>query len=192
MKVLLFATLFFVSVQSAYANTPNLKAQMDLLFSTLAKKSFSEDRKAQKLVTESFNFVMMSKNILGTQVKKQGAQEFDWFVRTIREIVIKTVYPEAPDFFKGVKFYYEEMEKEGKGYKLLSIVSKRGEETEVLLTFMPDGKEWRITDVAIDDESWVSNIRDQVFKTIKKDHWKGLKELMNNRLSTLLNKKGKK
>jgi ABC-type transporter MlaC component len=84
------------------------------------------------------------------------------------------------------------MEKNGKGYDLLTIVSKRGEETEVLLTFMPFKKGWRIIDVAIDGESWVQNIQEQVFKTIKKDKWAGLKKSMNKRLSKLYKNKGRK
>jgi ABC-type transporter MlaC component len=50
--------------------------------------------------------------------------------------------------------------------------------------------DWRVVDVAIDDESWVSTINEKVAKTLKEKGWNGLKDLLNKRLKEL--KSGKK
>ncbi len=188
-KLIIFLLCF--SVGGLQAGTPNFQQKMEEIFKLLARPTFAKDNKAQNQVTNTFDFMQMSRQILGPEAKKQGAAEVEWFAKTLQKIVTKTVYPEAYDFLKGVKFSYEDVEKSGKGYSLLAIVNKRGEETEVLITFAKSAKGWKVVDVAIDDESWVENIRDQVLRTIKKEGWSGLKRSMNRRLAKL-NKKGKK
>ncbi len=176
------AFYYFSSVSFA---APNLQQQMGSIFKVLSENSFPSNLKGQRMVTRSFDFNSMSQKILGSEAKKHVASEINWFSKTIQNIVTKTVYPEAPGFFQGVKITYEDLEKIGKLYTLLCVVSKRGEETEVLLTFKKSGKMWKILDVALDDESWVENIREQVLKTIKKDKWQGLKKSLNKRLRDL-------
>lgn len=168
---------------------PKLARKMQSIFKVLSADSFPKSKKNQQMVTASFDFYAMSLEILGSEAKRQSPDEVKWFSKTIQNIVTRTVYPEAPNFFQGVKISYEDVEKIKSYYTLLSVVSKRGEETEVLLTFKKSGKEWRIIDVALDDESWVGNIREQVLKTLKKDKWKGLKKSLNKRLHDL-GKKG--
>jgi hypothetical protein len=67
-----------------------------------------------------------------------------------------------------------------------SLWTKKGGQDEKVDTH----GEWRVVDVAIDDESWVSTINEKVSKTLKEKGWNGLKDLLNKRLKEL--KSGKK
>ena len=183
----LFALLYMSNTWAA----PDLAKEMQKVFALLQSPKFETSISMQKKVTNTFSFSLMSKAILGKEAKKHTA-DLKWFTNTLQKIVTKTVYPEAPNFFQGVKISYEEVEKVGKNYTLLAVVMKRGEETEVLVTFSKVGKNWKIIDVAIDDESWVENIREQVSSTLKKKKWSGLKRDLNKRLADLEQKKGSK
>lgn len=186
---LLFVFIFCSLLSFELFAAPKLADNMKLIFKVLSDDSFPKNKKNQEMVTSSFDFYEMSLVILGDEAKNQSPAEVKWFSDTIQNIVTRTVYPEAPNFFQGVKITYEDVEKVKSNYTLLSIVSKRGEETEVLLTFKQTGNDWRIIDVALDDESWIRNIREQVLKTLKKEKWNGLKKSLNKRLNDL-GKKG--
>jgi ABC-type transporter MlaC component len=47
---------------------------------------------------------------------------------------------------------------------------------------------WKVVDVALDGESWVDSIRDQVVETLKKSKWTGLKKKLSDRLAELRTK----
>lgn len=174
-----FALLFTLGQTSAQIEV------IDKIFQTANKDNFSTDKKSQDFVSDHFNFDKMSKLILGSELKKQSAKEVKWFTNQIKSIIRKTINKKATDFLRKVKFQHEYVEKGKSKSSILTIVSKRGEESEVITKMEKEGDLWKITDISIDDESWTENIRTQVHKSIKEKGWKGLKDSLKKRLDEL-------
>ncbi len=169
----------------ATQNTLGQMAVIDEIFQKAKEKSFSTDKKAQRFVTDHFDFDAMAKLILGSEAKKQPKSEVKWFSNQIEQILSKTIYNKSTDFLNKVRFEHEYVEEGKKKSTILTIVKKRGEESEVMTKFENNNGVWKIVDLSIDDESWSENIRSQVHKSIKEKGWKGLKESLTKRLNEL-------
>ena len=158
---------------------------VELIFSKAGKTLVTSDKKLQNEINEQIDFSEMAKDVLGKEFKNRSALERSWFQETLKEIITRTVYPEAPKFLKRVKIQYKKVKEYGKRATVNSIVLRRGEETEVDYALRRIGERWKVVDVAIDGESWVDNISEQVHRTIRKRKWAGLKSRLGRRLASL-------
>jgi ABC-type transporter MlaC component len=141
--------------------------------------------KTKAELDNNFDFRLMSLNILGEEAKKRSPADLEWFEKSIKEIITKTVYPKAPDFLHGVKITYKTtVIKENKA-TVPSVVAKKGEKTDVSYTLVKNAGNWKVIDVSIDDESWVKTINEKLNKTLKEKGWSGVKDLLNTRLKAL-------
>jgi ABC-type transporter MlaC component len=139
-----------------------------------------------KAVVDSYvDFSEMSKKILASEVKKRSKEELMWFESTIKEIITRTVYPEAPKFLENVEFSFNKTEINNQNAKITSIVKKKGDSVQIDYEFKKIRNEWKIVDVSIDDESWVKTINEKIKKTITEKGWKTLTEKLNKRLNEL-------
>jgi ABC-type transporter MlaC component len=143
---------------------------------------------AKNELDAQFDFHQMSLSILGEEVKKRSPDELKWFEVSIKEIITKTVYPKAPNFLKGVKITYKNTLIDENKATVPSVVSKKGEKTDVSYSLVKFGNSWKVVDVSIDDESWVKTINDKMKKTLKEKGWPGVKTLLNKKIKEL-NKK---
>lgn len=166
------------------------KAVVVDVFAKSKKTSITTNVSEQKAVSHHFNFEKMASSILSEKGKQISETEKKWFVQTIEEIISQTVYPKAPDFFSGVKISYEEVvfESDKKMASLNSVISKKGEETEVKYRFQRANTDWKIIDISVDDESWVEVIRDEVDSIWKKEKWAGVKKRLVQRLDKIKKK----
>lgn len=178
-------TLFFTISSPILANHP--KEIINEIFTITKNPKIESDESLQTKVNSYFSYSLMTKIILKNQLKKRSQKEIKWFQDTIEEIITKSVYPEAPSFFKNVTIEHEAPEKNKKLITILTIVTKRDEETEVQSTFTKIENSWKIIDISIDDESWTENIKEQVDKNIQQKGWSGLKNAMNKRLKEIKN-----
>lgn len=158
------------------------------IFEKAKNHKIIKNKKSQAQINKHINFHLMAKNALGSKFKTISQAEFNWFKKTLQAIIIKTVYPEAPKFLKNVQIDYEDVEVEKNKATVLSVVSKKGEETEVNYVLTKIKSRWIVMDISLDDDSWVESIRDQVIKTINKNKWSGLKTKLQNRLNELKSK----
>ena len=177
--IFLFLTLIFVR------NSFSQIEVIDKIFQTAKKETFATDKKSQEYVSDHFDFETMAKLILGKEEKKQPKTEVTWFTDKIREIITKTIFKEATNFLKKVKFEHEYVDKSKTKSSILTIVKKRGEESEVITKLENRKGVWKIVDLSIDDESWTENIRTQVNNSIKEKGWKGLKDALIKRSNEL-------
>lgn len=169
-------------------NISNTFAQMEVIeeiFTKAKQPNFAKDKKAHEYVNDHFNFNTMSKLILGSEIKKQPKKEIKWFTDQMENILSKTIYKKSSDFLKKVKYEHEYVEQGKKKAEILTIVKKRGEETEIMTKLTKTKGIWKIVDLSIDDELWSENIGSQVRKKIKKNGWKGLKRTLTKRLKEL-------
>lgn len=166
------------------------KAVVEEIFSKAAKQGVAKNPALQTEINRNIDFGRMARQALGKEAEKRSAAELEWFDRTLKEIITRTVYPEAPRFLNAVKISYRDVKVEDGRAKVASVVRQKGETTEVDYKLQQTGEGWRVVDVAIDGESWVDTISEQVRKTLEKRDWAGLKERLNKRLASL--KAGKK
>jgi ABC-type transporter MlaC component len=150
------------------------------IFAKAGKENLLNNQKAKLEVESHIDFAEMTKSILKEEVSKQNPTEIKWFENTIKEIITRSVYPSAPKFLDNVKISFKKIQNVGDLVKVASSINKKGEITSV---------DWKVVDVAIDDESWVSTINEKVQKTLKEKGWKGLKDLLSKRLKDLKSNK---
>lgn len=187
----LFCTLLlllpvFVKAQSTTDVAP--EALIQNIFTLAQKENPLNNPKLKTELDGSFDFKLMSLNILGSEAKKRSASDLQWFETSIKDIITKTVYPKAPDFLRGVKITYGSTLIDGNKATVPSTVAKKGEKTDVSYSLVKSPSGWKVIDVSIDEESWVKTINDKMNKAFKEKGWAGVKELLNNRLKAL-NKK---
>jgi ABC-type transporter MlaC component len=176
----------FVKAENTLESTPEVLIQN--IFSLAQKENPLTNSKTKNELDSRFDFHQMSLNILGEEAKKRSSADLKWFEDSIKEIITKTVYPKAPEFLKGVKITYKNTLIDENKATVPSVVSKKGEKTDVSYKLIKNGSTWKVIDISIDDESWVNTINDKMKKALKEKGWSGVREMLNNRIKSL-NKK---
>jgi ABC-type transporter MlaC component len=167
------------------------KAVIEEIFQMVKDEKLASDSAAQKQVDRHIDFNDMADSVLGSHSKAIAKADSEWFRSTLKSIITKTVYPEAPDFMKGVKIEYVDESVGATKASIVSEVAQKGDVTEVRYDLKKKGGQWVVVDVAIDDESWVQSIREEVNDVIATKKWAGLKQRMSDRLKELDSKKSK-
>ena len=167
----------------AVGETPQVLVKK--IFDQAKKKEIAKDIQLQAQVSSYIDFEEMARKTLGKEYQKLAKSDKKWYASTLQKVISKTVYPKAPEFFSGVTISYEDAEVEGNVTSLNSTLTKKGEETEIKYVLTKEKDQWKIIDIAIDDESWVETIRDEVQEVMEKEKWAGLKKRLNSRLKKL-------
>jgi len=185
-----FITLTILAL-NCYAASSNPEELIKDIFLKTAKENLLLNSKLKNEVESHIDFQEMSKTILAAEYTKHPAADLKWFESTLKEIITRSVYPSAPKFLENVKITYKKSKTtdSDSDSKVLSSVSKKGESTDVDYVLKKVNNEWKVVDVAIDEESWVKTINEKVQRTIKEKGWNGLKDLLNKRLTELKNSK---
>jgi ABC-type transporter MlaC component len=156
------------------------------IFTKASSREFKKSKTLQKMVSHYFDYDKMGVTILAQFASKQSSSDISWFKNTIKGIITRTVYPEAREFLSKVKITHQLEEETKDSVQVLTLIKKRGEETEILSDFVKESSKWRIINISIDDESWVENIQEQVHKTIKEKGWIELRKSLSKRLNELI------
>ena len=183
--ILSFCTVLTLTPALA-AKTP--RQVVDEIFVKVSRSEISKNNKLQHEVTKNFDFQHMGKSVLGARFSKLSKSERVWFVRTLKRIITESIYPNALDFFAGVKTTYEKTKTKKGIASLTSVLEKKGEETDVAYRFHKVSGSWLLIDVEIDDESWIEGIKEEVQDVLQKEKWSGLKKRLNRRLAKLKKK----
>lgn len=184
------ASLFTFIVLCALILTENVSAAspeelIKDIFLKTGKENLLLNAKTKAEVEAHIDFKEMAKTVLAEEYTKRSASDLKWFEVTLKEIITRSVYPSAPKFLENVKITYKKTKATDRDAKVSSSVSKKGESTDVDYLLKKVGDDWKVVDVAIDEESWVKTINEKVQKTIKEKGWNGLKDLLNKRLTEL-------
>jgi ABC-type transporter MlaC component len=191
-KVLLLLALVLNLVNhSLRAETLGPEDLIKDIFQKTGKENLLLNSKLKSEVESHIDFSEMSKAILAEEYAKQTSGDLKWFETTLKEIITRSVYPSAPKFLENVKITYKKTKSTESDARVSSSVSKKGESTDVDYVLKKINNEWKVVDVAIDEESWVKTINEKVQKTLKEKGWKGLKDLLTKRLNELKNNKKK-
>ena len=181
--------VFLLVVLSIFAFNATASASPEELIKDIFQKTGKENlllnNKVKAEVEAHIDFKEMSKAILAQEYTKRNDLDLKWFETTLKEIITRSVYPSAPKFLENVKITYKKTKATETDAKVSSSVSKKGESTDVDYLLKKINNEWKVVDVAIDEESWVKTINEKVQKTLKEKGWAGLKDLLNKRLTEL-------
>lgn len=191
MKIILsFLLLVTLIVKAEAVEIQKPEEVIQKIFTLAASDNLHKNQTVKTELDNYVDFKEMSQNILGSEVNKRSKEDLLWFEKTIKEIITKSVYPEAPAFLKGVKISYRTSIIDNDKATVPSVVAKKGERTDVGYKLKLNSKnEWKVVDVAIDDESWVKTINQNLQKTMSEKGWNGIKTLLNNKLVALNSKK---
>jgi ABC-type transporter MlaC component len=185
-KIALFSVLVLnLFITSAFAATATPEEIIKDIFAKTGKENLLQNSKLKDEVESHIDFGEMAKTVLAAEYTKHSSADQKWFETTLKEIITRSVYPSAPKFLENVKITYKKSKVGEADAKVSSSVSKKGESTDVDYLLKKANGEWKVVDVAIDEESWVKTINEKVQKTIKEKGWSGLKDLLNKRLNEL-------
>lgn len=170
---------------SVEAGTAKPKAVIEEIFSKVKEEKISESKIMQAEVNRLIDFDEMAAKVLSGKELKVSQKQRQWFNSTLKSIITKTVYPASPDFLKGVKIQYTDESTKKDRASITSEVLKKGEITEVRYDLRLIKGHWLVVDIAIDDESWVESIREEVQNILLTKNWAELEKRMNQRLKEL-------
>lgn len=178
------AVLLWSGFSSAAVQDP--KAVVEEIFAKAADDAVVSDISRQSTINAMVDFDALARGALGKLSGKTSPKDFAWFKETLQSIITLTVYPNAPDFLKGVKISYDQVLLNNDTATVSSTVQKKADLTEVsyILHKGKDGA-WRVVDIALDGNSWTESINEQVEEKVRKSGWTGLKTAMEKRLSEL-------
>ena len=180
---LLFLPLFLLSGGS-FAQAGPVEVVSETI-KTCGLKKFKTDVKLQNIVSAHIDFNQMAKSTMSKFAKKISAKDRKWYTKTLKTIIIKTVYPEAPGFLKNINFTSTKLNKMKDATIVNSIVVDKGEEIELEYFFAQVDKKWKIIDVAVDGSSWVEDIKEQVDEIWDEYKWSGVKRKLNKKIKEL-------
>lgn len=154
------------------------------------KASHAENaRTIEKLV----DFRQLTIDALGDRTKDASSAQKKEIEDLLRKIITKTVYPEAPKFFRDVKIDFTDEEKNNQGRTHITSVVNKGEKRSTVEYWLaPEGASFRVVDLAIEGERWVENVHDQFNEIIGKHGVAGLISRMKKRATELDKKTAKK
>lgn len=187
----LLTVLFALSTSvSAFAAADSARGVVE----TIIDRASKLDNKATKAENTKTIESLVDFDKLTTDALAQNASEVKPAQRAqirdlLKTIITKTVYPEAPKFFRDVKIQYTgEAEQDGRTH-ITSLVTKGNKRSTVEYWLAKEAGGYKVVDLAIEGERWVENVSDQFDAVISKQGASGLIAKMRKRASELGTKK---
>ena len=164
---------------------------------TIIERASKLDQKAtrpesERIIESQIDFQKLALDALGDNANEATSAQRTQIQDLLRKIITKTVYPEAPKFFRDVKIQYTGEEKSvSDRTHITSIVTKGSKRSTVEYWLAPGAQGYKVVDFAIEGERWVENVGDQFDEVIAKNKVSGLISKMNKRLGELERNKKK-
>jgi phospholipid transport system substrate-binding protein len=138
-----------------------------------------------KTIESLVDFKKLTLDALGDNAAKANPSQKQEIQDLLRKIITKTVYPEAPAFFRNVDIQYTGEEKLDSKTHITSVVTKGEKRSTVEYWLANESGQYRVVDLAIEGERWVENVHDQFEEIIQKQGVGGLITKMKKRLNQL-------
>lgn len=157
---------------------------------TIIEKASKLDNKATKAqnaraIESLVDFEKLANDALGDNLSDTKPNERKKIQDLLRKIITKTVYPEAPKFFRDVKIQYTAEAEDGGKTRISSVVTKGTKRSTVDYWLAKQGDGYKVVDLAIEGERWVENVSDQFDEVIAKHGVSGLISRMQKRLNQI-------
>lgn len=161
---------------------------------TIVERAKELDNKAKRAenartIESLVDFQKLATDALGRRASEATPPQKKEIESLLRTIITKTVYPEAPKFFRDVKIEFTGEEISAGRTHVTSVVTKGDKRSTVEYWLSDASGKFRVVDLAIEGERWVENVHDQFDEIIGKNGVKGLIAKMKKRANELQSKK---
>ena len=136
-----------------------------------------------ELVIPRFDFISMSKWVLGKHWKTASVSQRNEFVDQFKSLLIRT-YARALLEYSGQKIIYypvEENPKSNLAVVKTELTSTSSAQLPILYRMHQKNQEWKVVDVAVDGVSLVTTYRGSFATQIKKDGFDSLLEQLSKK-----------
>lgn len=182
-----FALLSTVASATAYASpTDTVRGTVDAVVETLADAGLDEDSKRSRvteLITERFNFPVMSQRILATNWKKANDDQRARFIGLFTRILANTYWLRIKEYSEQTVEYAGEKIKNKKTARVNTVILSGNKKIPVDYSLYLKGEQWFAYDVAIEGVSLVSTYRSSYQQIAKQEGIEGLLAKMEQKLA---------
>lgn len=146
-------------------------------------KKIKDDALRQK-VNSFLDLEAMARAALHAHWDTAGPAERQEFMSLLWELVESMAYRNSQDFLSSGKIFCESAPAAGAEYKVTCTVQEEGEvlETNLVYWLHPEGAEWKIRDVVLDEVSLITDLRYQFDKLIAENGFEKLLSRMREKL----------
>lgn len=189
---------FSLLVMFSLASSPSWAVPQDpkeVVETIIAKAKNLDNKKEFKQSSSTIeslvDFDLLTSEALGENYKTATTEQRTQIQELLKKILTRTIYPEAPKFFKNVKVNFTAQNADGSAAQrvhISSVVTKDSRRSTVEYWLAPRNGSYKIVDLAIEGERWVENVHDQFSELIEKKGVAGLISRMQKRASELARK----
>jgi phospholipid transport system substrate-binding protein len=177
-RALALVTLLVAALPVAAAEPQELvRKSIDRVIEVLKDESKSDAdkrREVESLVKGHFDFIAMSRRILGQSWKQASPDQQAQFASLLEQILSNTYWNRLRSFTNERVDYLKEEIKQDKYAKVDTLIITRTVEIPVDYKLYRKGDEWLVYDVVIEQVSLVRNYRGSYSEIIKNDGIDGL------------------
>lgn len=150
-------------------------------------------KKARKTIEGMVDFSAIARNSLGEYWPRLKGGDRSAFSRLLKEIIGRTVFPKAPEFFRNTNIKIEKqkfLDSASKKAYVKSLVTHKKKKAIVEYWLEKRARAgWQVVDLAIEEERWVENLNEQFLDIIDEFSYTELKKRMQKKLAELKQKK---
>ena len=171
---------------TAHASTESPKGVVETIVEQ--SKLLSDKSKfsaATKTIEDLVDFDKLTSAALSESMSQGSAKEVSTVKELLKKIITKTVYPEAPNFFKDVNIQFTDEQASHNQTHVTSTVTKNNKRSTVEYWVTNVGGKLKVVDLAIEGERWVENVKDQFQAVIERHGYAGLISRMQKRLKQI-------
>jgi ABC-type transporter MlaC component len=179
--------LFAVTAHAAVPDTSTPKGVVETI---IEGASHLDDKAAHaenaRTIEGLVDFQKLANDALGSNASAASAAQKKEIAELLKGIITRTVYPEAPKFFRDVTVDYTAESKTPQNTThITSVVTKGSKRSTVEYWLAPENNSYKVVDLSIEGERWVENVHDQFDEIIGKKGVSGLIQKMKKRLHEL-------
>lgn len=185
-----FLVIFLALVTFAFAKEPleAIKNPMDKSILTLQNPEFKTQRKTQReklksIVTDTFDFVEISKRTVATHWKDFSSEQKKQFIDCFSQMLLNSYFQKIQGAYSDEQIVYlgQQNVSDSKAVVMTKIVRKNGE-FPINYSLLKTADSWRIYDVVVEGVSLVKNYRAQFEEILLKESPSKLLERLQEKL----------
>ncbi|MEF3168875.1 MAG: ABC transporter substrate-binding protein [Deltaproteobacteria bacterium] len=185
------AVLFALATNLAAANAPLpiVKSSVDAIIAVLKENGLDREQKREKIrsiVQERFDFIEMSKRILGTNWGTLSPGDQNAFVDRLKRL-LEASYVNKIESYTDEKVVFGDEIIKGRYAKVESKAITKTADIPIDYVLIQKDGEWFVYDVIIENVSLISNYRSTYNEIIKKSGFAHLIEEMDSKIQELKN-----
>ncbi len=196
----LLVSLLLCSSGAAADKSPTaaLKPVLDELTTILIDTSLKGDEhkterrsKIMEVISHGFDFKEMSKRILGKTWRRIDDSQREYFTRLIKKL-LENVYIGKLESYSGQEIEFNAEIIKGKRAQVSTVIENKGIKIPVHYIMKQVNNHWMVYDINIEGVSLVRNYQQQFKPILRKEKFKGLIKVLEEKNNSFLKEPGDK